>query len=79
MDERPAERGVQSVERALDLLETLARSDAPLGVSALAHATHLSPSTTHRLLATLVRRGWVSHDPGTHRYRLTPLGARPTP
>ena len=44
---------VQSLDRALDLIEALAGADE-LGVSELAAQTGLVPSTTHRLLATLV-------------------------
>jgi len=43
---------VQSLERALDLLEALAGAD-DLGVSEIAVQTGLVPSTAHRLLGTL--------------------------
>jgi DNA-binding IclR family transcriptional regulator len=58
---------VQSLERAFDLLEALAaRGDA--GVTELASRTGLVPSTAHRLLATLTKRGYVSQSGG--RYML---------
>ena len=47
---------VQSLDRALDLLEALASTDE-LGVSEVAAKTGLVPSTAHRLLGTLVARG----------------------
>lgn len=59
---------VQSVERALDLIEALAGKE--LGVTQLAERTGLVPSTVHRLLATLVARGYVSKTTGSGRYQL---------
>jgi len=60
---------VQSLDRALDLIEALAGADE-LGVSELAAQTGLVPSTTHRLLATLVARGYVAQNPVSGRYLL---------
>jgi IclR family acetate operon transcriptional repressor len=60
---------VQSLERALDLLEALAGAD-DLGVSEVAARTGLVPSTAHRLLGTLVARGYASQNPTTGRYLL---------
>ena len=65
----PARRdSVQSLERALDLLEALA-AGGDLGVTELANRTGLVPSTAHRLLHTLVIRGWVTQS-ATGRYLL---------
>ena len=58
---------VQSLERALDLLEALATADE-LGVSDLAAKTGLVPSTAHRLLGTLVSRGYAAQSPTSGRY-----------
>ena len=60
---------VQSLERALDLLEALASTDE-LGVSDLAARTGLVPSTAHRLLGTLVSRGYAAQSPASGRYLL---------
>jgi DNA-binding IclR family transcriptional regulator len=60
---------VQSLERALDLLEALAGAE-DLGVSEIAAQTGLVPSTAHRLLGTLVARGYASQNPTTGRYLL---------
>ena len=60
---------VQSLERALDLLEALAGTDE-LGVSEIAAQTGLVPSTAHRLLGTLVARGYAAQNPATGRYLL---------
>lgn len=62
-----ARQRVQSLDRALDLLEALAGVEE-LGVSELAARTGLVPSTAHRLLATLVARGYAAQSPATGRY-----------
>ncbi|MGH7708431.1 MAG: IclR family transcriptional regulator [Vulcanimicrobiaceae bacterium] len=67
---RPA---VQSIDRALDLLEALATRRSATAISELAHMVGLHVSTVHRLLSTLVDRGYVRQDPETSRYH---LGAR---
>lgn len=61
--------GVQSVGRALDLLEALAESGGT-SLSELADRTAMLPSTAHRLLASLSRRGYVVHGPEPGRYAL---------
>src|SRR4051812_31650179 len=53
---------VQSVDRALDVLETLARAGGPLGVGELAERTDLPQGTAHRLLQSLQQRGYVRRD-----------------
>ncbi len=53
---------VQSVDRALSLLEALARAEAPIGVGELAEHTGLPQGTAHRLLHGLQLRGYVRHD-----------------
>ncbi len=55
---------VQSLDRAIGLLEVLANSDG-LSLSDVARQAELPPSTVHRLLATLNRRGLVGQDPET--------------
>jgi DNA-binding IclR family transcriptional regulator len=60
---------VQSLERAFDLLEALA-SGGELGVTELANRTGLVPSTAHRLLHTLAKRGYVSQSSDSGRYLL---------
>lgn len=63
-----ARRSVQSVDRALDLLEGLAAADGEVSITALAARTGLHVSTVHRLLSTLLRRGYVRQNPETSRY-----------
>jgi DNA-binding IclR family transcriptional regulator len=60
---------VQSLERAFDLLEALS-AGGELGVTELANRTGLVPSTAHRLLHTLAKRGYVSQSSDSGRYLL---------
>ena len=65
-------RSVQSVDRALDLLEALSGADGEVPISSLAAGTGLHVSTAHRLLGTLLRRGYVRQNPDTSRYYAGP-------
>jgi IclR family acetate operon transcriptional repressor len=64
--------GVQSVERALSLLESLADLGQEAGVSELRVATGLPFGTIHRLLGTLVQHGYARQNPENHKYTLGP-------
>lgn len=68
---------MQSVERALGLLELLARAGGRLSLSELAERSGLALGTVHRLLATLGSAGYVRQD-ADRRYALgtalMPLG-----
>jgi len=55
---------VQSVTRALLLLETLAEDGSGWRLTDLGLRTGLSPSTVHRLLTTLQERSFVQYDSG---------------
>jgi IclR family acetate operon transcriptional repressor len=61
--------GVQSIERAFDLLELLADAGGTLGLSELSNASGLPLPTIHRLMRTLVNRGYVRQEP-SRRYTL---------
>jgi DNA-binding IclR family transcriptional regulator len=61
---------VQAVSRSFDLLEALASAD-DLGLVELAGRTGLQPSTVHRLLQTLMARGYATQHPVTGRYLLS--------
>lgn len=58
------------VVRTLDLLEALAASAEPLGVTELAAQLGTTKSAAYRILATLEQRGYVTKDPLNARYRL---------
>ncbi len=55
--------GIQSVVRALALLERLAQSPRGMRLSDLARAEGLAVSTTHRMLTTLEDRGFAQTTP----------------
>ena len=60
---KPAEGGlVQSLCRALLLLEKLSEADNGCRLRDLCRSTGLSPSTAHRLLTTLEQRRFVAFD-----------------
>jgi IclR family acetate operon transcriptional repressor len=61
-DPDPRDGGVQSVDRALSIIETLAEDDEGYRLSDLAVRTGLSTSTVHRLLATMEKRRFVQFD-----------------
>jgi IclR family transcriptional regulator, acetate operon repressor len=62
LDPEPREGGVQSVDRALQIIETLAEDDQGYRLSDLAVRTGLSTSTAHRLLTALEKRRFVQFD-----------------
>lgn len=67
-----ATSGVQSLERAFELLELFADSAGPIGLTRLAELSRLPPPTIHRLIRTLVTRGYIRQT----QDRLYVLGPR---
>lgn len=63
--------GVQSVEKALRLLEVMASSRGEVTVSELAAVTQIPLPTAHRLVRTLVAAGYA-RQLATRRYALGP-------
>lgn len=61
--------GVQSVATALDLLDCLA-DERELGVAELGRRLGIAKSSAHRILTTLVMKGYVQQIPETRNYRL---------
>lgn len=64
--------GIQSVEIALNVLQTLVRQNSAASLSDLSRATGLQPSKLHRYLVSLVRTGMVGKSPVTGLYDLGP-------
>lgn len=65
----PTGAAVQSVDRALSIMEILAR-DGWSGVTEVARELDIHKSTVFRLVATLERRGFVEQHLETQKYRL---------
>lgn len=61
---------VQSLDRALELLEQLAEVGSEMGVTELARRLEVHKSTASRLLATLQDHGLVERSPASDKYRL---------
>ncbi|EOC99913.1 IclR family transcriptional regulator [Caldisalinibacter kiritimatiensis] len=62
---------VQSVDRALTILEVLSDYEAGLGITEISEKIQLHKSTIHRLLSTLIYKGYVEQDEKTSKYKLT--------
>ena len=63
-------RTLESVDRAIALLDALAEVPSGARVGELARRTEINQSTVSRLLGTLMARGFVDRDDATARYRL---------
>ena len=61
---------VQSLERALTILNKLSEYPNGLQVTRLAEQVGLTKSTVHRLLATLVNMNYVTKDEETDKYKI---------
>jgi len=66
---RPADEApvTEAVDLSLRLLERLAASREPMGVSELAREFAASKATIYRHLQTLARHGFVHQEPSTMR------------
>ena len=63
-------RQIQSVVRALDILEVIAKESDGLALSELSSRVGLNTSTCHHLISTLVARGYVLHLGRSRGYAL---------
>lgn len=61
---------VQSLERALNILNKLSEYPDGIQIARLSEQVGLTKSTTHRLLATLVNMHYVVKDEETDKYKL---------
>ena len=62
--------GVQSINRALHLLEAFPKYGPEIGLSDLARYLDLNKTTTYRILKTLEANGYISRTPSGRGYRL---------
>ncbi len=65
-----ASPGVQSLERAIAILNSFSMVQPERGVGELSRELQLHKSTVSRLMAALERGGLLDRDPDTQRYRL---------
>ncbi len=61
---------IQSVLKALNVLEAFTHEQHTLGVTELSKRLGYPKATVHNLLTTLKSRGYIEVDPGTSRYSL---------
>ncbi len=61
---------IQSVDRALSILDTLSQAREGIALNDISARTGLNVSTCHHLLATLSRRGYVTRAPSSKAYAL---------
>jgi IclR family acetate operon transcriptional repressor len=71
--DRSERQSIQSVDRAITLLEAIAEAGGESTLTELSRRTRLNISTCHHLLSTLVARGYVAKVPVRRSYA---LGAR---
>ncbi len=62
---------VQSIDRALSILELISDYNEGLGITEISEKTDLHKSTVHRLLGTLIYKGFVMQDKVTNKYRIS--------
>jgi len=61
---------VQSLTRALSILNVIAENPPGLSLTAIAKSLTLAPSTTHRLLTTLQEERYVQYDRDSSRWQI---------
>ena len=70
------QRGIQSVEVAMRVLEAIERIGGAAPLSGVAGEAGMGPSTVHRYLVSLTRVGLVAQDAATGWYDLGPAARR---
>ena len=68
--EEPTGRTIQSVDRALQVLEAIAAPPDGMTVSAVSETVGLNASTCHHLITTLVHRGYLTQVSRSRGYAL---------
>jgi DNA-binding IclR family transcriptional regulator len=62
---------MKSLNRALDIIEQVAEHRG-IGVREIARLADLPPATAHRIVAALVKRGYLNKNGNDHTYTLSP-------
>ena len=61
---------VKSVDKACQLIEMVSDHPEGIGITELAAQAGMYKSTVHRLLTTLMKRGYIEQEESTGRYKL---------
>jgi DNA-binding IclR family transcriptional regulator len=61
---------IQSLDRGLQLLEYIGHSGKPLSLADLEGVIEVDRSTIHRLLSTMIERGYIQQDQESKRYSI---------
>lgn len=64
------ERTIQSVKRAIDIMELYSPTNTELSVKEISERLQLSKSTVHGLIKTLEYRGYLEQNPSNQKYKL---------
>ena len=62
--------GIQSLERAISILNLFRNTRNSMGISEMAEALNLAKTTVHGLVSTLEKNGFLHRDSTTRKYRL---------
>ena len=65
------ESPVRSVDRALEIIETLSKHGTGMSLVELSNEVGLNKTTTYRMLCAIMAHGWVVKDAITGHYRMT--------
>lgn len=68
-----ANSSTRSIERAFDILECFIFDGTELSLMEISNKINLSPSTVHRLIGTLQKRGYLRRNPINKKYYLGSL------
>lgn len=69
MSNKKTVTGVNSVNRALDLIDILCNSDGGLSLNKLSMKAGLHKTTAYRLLRSLIKYGYADQDPESRKYK----------
>ena len=70
------DKGVQSIDRALDIIEAVAEAGRPMGLTEIANQVGLHKSTAYRIIETLFQRGYLTKtDEGSYKIGLKLIDA----
>lgn len=63
---------IQSIRKAASILEFMKDHNKEYSIAEISESIEFPPSTTHRILNTLINCGYVAKDERTHLYKLGP-------